>query len=711
MASANAIVPGGEATNRNIANIGASLPAKVDRIDLSGSVSFLRRRFRLILAVVIATLLLGGAISAFQQRKFTAEATVSLAAPAHPNAAVATNNGVTSPNSAYVDTQVEIIQSREMATRVAESLGLLDQASDADRRDNIDDLQANIEAERSGESYALTLVYEGDSGEQASQRVNEFARQFADWELRSTRENNSESIGILRERLAELRSQAQSDMEVLQRYRIENNLLSTSGASLVEQEISSYNQTVTQARAEAAEAQARLQTALAQIRSGSSGDDVGEALNSAVISSLRNRESVVAGQVANLSARYGENHPELIRANSELEEIRRQIDAEIGRVISNLQAQANVSQQRLASLTSSLNSARSQLSQNNAAMVGLNELERAAEVSQGLYETYLANYQQLVAGEGAEQPNARVISFSEIPLLPSSPNIILNLVVSLVIGMGLGVIAAYVADGLFKGVSAPDEIESELGVRYFGAIPLLQSVCPSEASGVSAIDHEPRSAFAEAFRALVTSVSQESRGTAKVVALTSALPREGKTIASICLAQTYAAAGTKTVLVDCDQTRRGVSSLLDLPADRPGLIEVLNGDVPLHEATIHSSDGLSVLPLRAAASHSDAILAGPYMDELLRGLCSEFDCVVLDLPPVLPVAVARTLASKADSTLMIVRWRKTPLQALRAALRQMGPEKVRNLGVVMSQVDMRKSGFLSQSDPNFYYSEYRSYYQ
>lgn len=73
-----------------------------------------------------------------------------------------------------------------------------------------------------------------------------------------------------------------------------------------------------------------------------------------MIGSLRAKEAQVGGDVANLQARYGPNHPELIRAKGELAEIQRQIQAEIGRVISNLRAKAQVSAQRLSSLSGSL---------------------------------------------------------------------------------------------------------------------------------------------------------------------------------------------------------------------------------------------------------------------------------------------------------------------------------------------------------------------
>jgi len=320
------------APGTGMTNYGAYPPAQTDRLDLRESVSFFHRQLKLILLVTAAALLAGLAISLLAGKTYRAEATVMLT----NDAAIVTQS--TSTLSAQpvlsdevVETQIQIITSQEMAQRVAQELGLTEGMSDSDQRALLEQLQEHVSARRAGESYALAISYEAEEAKAAADITNEFARQFVNWELDSEKQRNAEARNIVEQRLAELRDQAQADTQALQQYRIKNNLLSTSGASLTEQEIATYNQEVTTARAAAAADQARLRTALAQLSSGSTGDDVGEALDSPVISSLRSQEALAATSVADLSAKYGPNHPLLIRAQSQLDEVRRRIEAEIGR--------------------------------------------------------------------------------------------------------------------------------------------------------------------------------------------------------------------------------------------------------------------------------------------------------------------------------------------------------------------------------------------
>lgn len=347
---------------------------------------------------------------------------------------------------------------------------------------------------------------------------------------------------------------------------------------------------------------------------------------------------------------------------------------------------------------------------NNAAMVGLDELERKAQVSQGLYETYLNTYKNLIAQEGVERPNARVLSFAPIPTVPSSPNLLLNLVLSLAIGLGAAIIAAFIAEALFSGISTPEEIERTLGVRCLAAIPMLGSVSNSSRA-VPAILNEPRSAFSEAFRSLRISIEHASHGPTQVLAITSALPKEGKTTIAACLAQSMALTDGLTVLVDCDLRRRGVSKLLSLPQDRPGLIEILDGSATLDEVLVWGETQLAVLPIRPADDEPAELMSGEPFDRLLESLRMRFNHVVLDLPPVLPIALTRMIAAKADTTAMVVRWRKTPDLAVRSALAQLPPDKVNLAGAVLSRVDMRRRGQFGESDPAYYFNRYKQYYR
>lgn len=709
MSSRQLILPDGSSAIPAL--VGGRALATSDRLDINESIGFLRRRYKTILACLGLCVLAALAISIFGTKTYTAESTVMLVPQAD---SIVESNGISRPpammNGELVDTQIEIIDSRAMSETVAASLGLTEGLSSGEERKLIDDLRENVSAERTGESYAITISVDAEEPQQAAMLANEYAQQFASWEETAERGRNAQERQEVEQRLAELREQAQSDTQALQQYRIANNLLTTTGASLTEQEIANYNFEVTKARAEAAEDQARLQTALGQLRSGSAGDDVGEALDSPVVSSLRTQEAELARQVANLSSRYGPNHPELIRTRQELSELRGQIQAEIGRVISNLRAKQAVSSQRLASLNSSLSTARGKLSDNNAAMVGLSELERAAAASQEIYETYLNRFKALVAAEGTEKPNARILTFAQAPLTPRSPNVKLNLALAVVIGLGLGIVVAYIREALFQGINSGHDVETKLNERFLASIPLLESVDPGNPHAVSAIRDDPKSIFTESFRGLAASINQATRGNSQVIAITSALPGEGKTITSCCLSHVLASSGRRTVLIDCDMRRRGISRLLDLKAEQKGLVEILSGDSPLDVEQLAGDRLFCVIPLKQSDVEPEQLLIGEEFVQLLNTLREHFDNIILDLPPVLPMASTRILASRADAVVLTAQWHKTSSFAIKAARKRLPDDQVNVVGVALNQVDLRKKSYFDRNDATFYYNQYSEYY-
>ncbi|MXO62538.1 GumC family protein [Qipengyuania oceanensis] len=709
MSSRQLILPGGSSATPAL--MGGRALAPSDRLDLSESLGFFRRRYKTILACVLLCLALAAAYSMLAPKTYNARSTVMLT----PQTSLLVDGSgaqaqPTMMSGELVDTQIEIIGSRDMSEKVARSLGLDAGMASEEKRELIDRLRENVAAERTGESYAITISVDAGDPQQAAMLANEYARQFTGWEEMSVRDRHDQEREDVRQRLAELREQAQADTQALQQYRIANNLLTTTGTSLTEQEISNYNFEVTKARAEAAEDQARLNTALGQLRSGSAGDDVGEALESSVVASLRTQEAEVARQVANMSGRYGANHPELRRAQNELTQIRSQIQAEIGRVISNLRAKQAVSSQRLASLNSSLSSARGKLSENNAAMVGLSELERSAVASQEIYETYLNRFKALVAAEGTEKPNAQILTFAQAPLSPRSPDLQLNLALALVIGLGLGIIVAYAREALFQGINSAHDVETKLNENFLASIPLLQSVDPGNPHAVAAVRDDPKSIFTESFRALHTSISQATRGKSQVIAITSALPGEGKTITACCLAHVLATSGRRTVLIDCDLRRRGISRLLDLRAEQKGLIEILSGESPLDVEQLVGDRVFCVIPLKGSDDEPEQLLTGDAFVRLLDTLREHFDNIILDLPPVLPMASTRVLASRADAVVLTAQWHKTSSFAIKAARKRLPDDQVNVVGVALNQVDLRKKNFFDRTDSTYYYRQYEEYY-
>jgi polysaccharide biosynthesis transport protein len=720
---------------------GATEPDAGDRLDLRALMTTLRRRLRLFVGVFVLVLVIAAYLTSRQPTLYTSAAQIVLNMREEQIAPKDTLGATLTPAD-RADTEVEVLKSRNLADRVARSLRLAQDPTfntalvpqrrapawwrtllgipeppvakpnpASVRRDMIDRLQHSLSVTRLGQTFAMELAITTGSPINAARIANEYVRQYTQGQLQEKVLQSGVATKFLSTRLEELRRQAQADTSRVQQYRIANNLLSTSGSTLTEQEIANYNQAVTAARAQASEDLARLNTAENQMRKGSSGGDVGEALQSSVVSGLRSRQAEVSGRLATLQTRYGPRHPEVLRATSELEDIDRQIQAEIGRVISNLDARTRVSRQRLGSISGSLSSAKGVLAQNNAAMTGLDDLQRRAQASQSLYESYLNRYKEAVAEGGTERPDASVISHAAVPLGPTSPRPKLNMLLACVIGVGAGLIAAFLAEMLFAGLTTGSEVEQKFGLPYLGGIPLLSSLQPKAKGAGDAVAASPRSAFAETFRSLLTSIRQVCDSGPRVLVITSALPREGKTTISICLARTAAREGERTLLIDADFNQPVISHKLVQHDVEAGLIELLKGEVSLEEVLVPDvTPGLDILPVRSRPEDAGELMTGARMVALLDELRGRYGCVILDTAPVLPVATSRVLAGMADAVVFVARWRHTPDHAIAAALRLLPGRRVKVAGLVLSRIDMRKQTRIGHGDPSYYYPKYKSYY-
>ena len=487
--------------------------------------------------------------------------------------------------------------------------------------------------------------------------------------------------------------------------------MSVSGATLTEQEIANFDQQLAQARAAAAEDRARLSTAQQQLRAGSTGEDVGEALDSSVVSALRSQRATVSGHLAELSGRYGDQHPEIIKAQHQLQDIDSEITAEIRRIISNLQAKADVSRQRVASMESSLNATTGTLASNNRAQAGLATLQQKATASQTLYDSYLTRYKEVSTGVGTEQSDARILSPAKVPTSPSSPRVLLNIAAGVVVGLTLGLAAIILAEALDSSFQTGEELERRVHAPYLGSIPLLSSVAPeTKLSPALYAVEKPLSIYAEAFRNLRVSLLYSAGGPSKVIGVTSALTNEGKTTAAVCLAQTSAIQGSRVVVLDCDLRRKTILRYLDRKPE-VGLLEVLDGTATLDEALIQLETGAAFLPLVPGGEAHEDVLGSPRMDQVLEELRERFDLIILDTAPLLILSDTRALAAKCDAVLMLVRWRKTPEAAVRLALRLLLSSGAHVAGVVLSKVDATRQAPYGYDEASYYLQASRNYFR
>jgi len=285
----------------------------------------------------------------------------------------------------------------------------------------------------------------------------------------------------------------------------------------------------------------------------------------------------------------------------------------------------------------------------------------------------------------------------------------MNLFFGMAAGLGAGVAGVAMAEVLDSGFSTAEEIERRLKTRYLGGVPTLGSVADNtHLAPADYVVAKPLSGFAEAFRNLKTSVVNSRHDEpVKLIAITSALPGEGKTTTSLCLARTSAMRGSRVILVDCDlQRRRAIP-----PDGGTGLVEVLRGESTLADA-IRKDDktSLHLLPAMGEATNPLDVFESTAMDKLLQQLRANYDLVILDSAPVLPVADSRVLAPKADAVLFIARWRKTSQPAIEAAIGMLQAAGAPLAGVALAMVDMRHQAKFAYGDPSYYYQDYKNYY-
>lgn len=729
---------------QNLILSGARQGGAGETLDLRALFATLRRRRRLFLAVAGTIFLAAVVLTFLTTPLFTATTTVvidTLQAQLVPNSEQVLPSG--GDTTGVVDTQVQVIMSTEMAGKVDDALQLDSSAifdpskvrvgirrsvynmlggtsapdprtydRQAQREFVISQLIGHLSVLRVGTTYSLQIAFSSPSPVFAAAIANEFARQYSNEQTRDKEAANAKARVFLSGRIDQLQQQAEADTRAVQEYRIKNNLLSTNGAALTEAEVSTYNQQVATARAQAAEDSAQLSTAQRQLSTGTTGNgnDVGVALTSPVVSSLRTQRAELAAQLANLQSRYGPRHPEVLKTQQQLANLDASLKKEVDSVIAGLRARSNVSQQRLGSINGSLAGARGTLMGSNHALIGFDDLNRKAQTSQALYETYLNRYKETVAQEGTEQSQARVVTWATVPSKQSSPILFLNLFLAVFLGIGAGLAVSLVSELLFSGLTTGEDIEHRLGVRYLGGVPLLSTVVKrAKVPGDAVVEH-PHSAFAEAFRSMRTSIDYVVDAQVQVVMITSALPQEGKTTTSFCLARSVAMQGEKVVIVDCDSRRRSLNRFI--PEQREaGLVEVLRGDAMLEEALVlDEASGAYILPLNRTKLENLDLIAGEAMAQLIQTLRADFTYIILDTAPILPIADARLLAPLADAVVMAVRWRKTPDHAVRAAIRLLPAGRSYLAGVALTRINMKKQARFGYGDPSFYYHQYKAYY-
>ncbi len=641
------------------------------------------------------------------------------------------------PDSAAVDSQVQILASRSLAREALDALGLAEDpelggSSGAAlgalerlvRRDSepaggrtvdkVAEFLDRLAVKREGKSHVISLAWRSADPIKAAAVANKLAELYMTGQLNRKALASERQSGRFDEQLEALKGKVDSAEASLaaflaQREGARVTTLGTESAEIAALDGQLVAATV--ARSGREQILARLRRL---IDTGDPALALGEPGASPMLANLLALKAELLRREAELSSQFGERHPKIQDIRAERVELDQRIRQERQGVLRQYEgelAQARATERILATKLEEL---KGRVVRHEADAAREAELGREVELSRRLYEAQLAR----VAAEARPlpdgTPDARLISEAVPPVAPSYPKPKLILSLTLTGGLLLGLVVIYVVETGQRGIRSAREVTELLGVPTLALVPRLDGTRqPQIAPQDYALDR-PRSRYAEAMREILTGLllrrPDEAAGQGRVVLVTSALPGEGKSTLTLSLARAAAAEGLRVMVIDADLRRPTLHDLVGLKQGA-GLVEVLRREVPLAEVLATDPRApLRLLPGSRRLSQPTRLLGQDGIGALLAALRPAFDLILVDSAPLVAVVDAKLVAKLADSVLFLIRYGRTRRDFCELSLRSLRESGAVVAGAVLTQVDLRRHARSGAGDAGFAYARLGEYY-
>jgi capsular exopolysaccharide synthesis family protein len=492
------------------------------------------------------------------------------------------------------------------------------------------------------------------------------------------------------------------------------NVGSTTGAvsSLADQQVSALSAQLSQARADVAARQARGSS------SASASAGVGEVFDSPAVQALRVSEGEVQRRISELSVRYGPSHPQMQVAREQLNDIRRQLQQEIGRVSRGSTNDLQVAQRRVSAIEAELARWTAVLGRDTRRASIQQQLQSQVNATEATYQGYVQRLQQITDLEKLQRPDGRIIVRAQVPSRPDSPKPPRDLAQGLLAGLALAAGLIVLLESLQRGLRTPQAVEDWTGAPCLVSVPKLtaREVKDLTATGgqgpADYVAVKPLSLYAEALRQLRADLilAPDGETVPQVILFSSAVAGEGKSTTALAFARTLAMSGAKTILIEADIRRPTIATIAGIEA-KTNLVEVINHHDRLEAALSRDLlTDLDILPTQAVNDRSGVDQALERFSGLLDTLRPHYQFIVVDTAPVLAVAETQTMARQADAVILVVRWGATTGDAIRIAVHELQSARIKPRGVALNSVDFKAQSKYTRGDSASYYSSYSKYY-
>lgn len=676
----------------------------------------LKYRF-LIIGCFLAALVVGATLTLLMTPIYTAQATLQIDREAAR--VLDTEDAAPRENmmqgEEFFQTQYGLLRSRSLAERVIESLGLASSnsaleaigvevpeaegtaATQAARRKDaaLTALQANLSVSPVRGSRLVAVGYDNPNPVVAARVANGFAENFIQANLDRKFESSSYARQFLEERIVQTKERLESAERQLVAYAANQQIINvgepSEGAatgsateSLTSSNLVALNAALARTRAERVAAEERWRSA-----SNAALMTLPDVLQNPSIQRLTEQRALLDAEYQQKLSIYQPDYPEMVQLKARIDEADGQIQTIAGNIRTSIRSQYEIAASQERSLQAQVNRLTGDVLDLRDRSIQYNILQRELDTTRTLYEALLQRYKEVGVTGGVTANNISIVDLATPPRNPSKPNLLLNMVLAALLGLGLGVLAALVLEALDETLATPDDVEKKLGVSVLGVSPLLEKdETPSAALA------DIRSGFSEAYYSLRTALEFSTPdGAPKSLLVTSARPAEGKSTTAYAVALNLARVGKRVLLVDGDlrnpsmhrvvgvENERGMSNLLSGSADLAGVVR------PTSQAN------LFFIPCGPLPPNPAELWGGDRLRQFLAETGNSFDNVVIDGPPVLGFADAPILAAAVSGVVFALESRGTRRGQARGALRRLQVGRAHLLGAVLTKFSTKSTSY------------------
>lgn len=591
----------------------------------------------------------------------------------------------------FLATQYGLLRSRALAERVAQDLNLASDASvvsqesarEARQNQAVGILLSGLAIEPEEQSRLVRVAFSSADPVLAARVANGFAEGFINSGLERRYQASSYARDFLQRQIGLVRQELENSERQLTAYAQQQGIITTSSgegaqggggeaSSPTAQSLSTLNEALSTATARRISAEQKYRQAGA-----GTAAEVSERT-----SSLRAQLATLQADYQQKSSVFQPDYPEMVQLRSRIQSIEQAIQSEASSVrsgrSSTLQAdyQAALAEERaLAGQVAQLRGAMLNL---RGRSIQYNILQRDVDTNRALYDALLQRYKEIGVAGGIGTSQASIVDRGQVPGSPYKPNLMLNLLIGLALGLLSGIGLALALEFINDTIKSPEDVREKLQLAFLGGIPAARGAkVVEELRDISA-------GVSEAYFSAMTSLQFTTEsGAPKILVLTSTRPAEGKSTSAWALATSFARLGRRVLLIDADMRK---PAFVTGAEKKDGLATLLTNRDPLKAHIVKpEADGVWLLPCGPLPPNPAELLASTRFEAILAEASAQFDMVLIDSPPILGLADTPLLASRAAGTLMVIEAGKTRTRAASEALGRLTQAGANVVGALLTR--------------------------